>query len=453
MPIQTPSELEAFFYLLPGFFGVYFYVKSIRKNKKELMRQFFKDPLTNLDNRLAMIKKINETKPYALILLNIDSFRELNDLYGHHTGDKVLRQVSDRLLSFVRNDISQTTAEIKLFKLHADEFGILFQNRLDRGKLEIFSEILLQRISSSPFSVDGHEIAVNATVGISCLDENGNGEGGKQFMTYSNIALREAKKHKKPFLFYDKSMQIEHKYEQNLIWINKLKTAIENDQITPFYQPIINNKNGKIEKYECLVRLIEENGNIVSPYLFLDVAKKSRLYHKITKTIIQKALERFKHVECGVSINISVLDVCDQAMSEYILEELGRSGIGEKVTFEILESEGIDNYEEVYAFIQKVKAYGCKISIDDFGAGYSNFEHILKLKPDFIKIDGSLIKNIDIDHNARIITKAIVGFANELGAMTVAEFVHSKDVFDTVAMLNINYSQGYYIAEPQLNLK
>lgn len=452
MLIQIKTGLDAFFYLLPAAFGVFFYLRSVRKNKKELMRQFFKDPLTDFDNRFAMIKKINESKPYALMLLNIDSFRELNDLYGHQSGDKVLRQVADRLSDFLHKEVSDMTSGVKLFKLHADEFGILFKNKLANGGLELVSEILMQHISSAPFLVDGHEIAVNATIGISCIGENNCTEDGREFMKASNIALREAKRNKKPFMFYDKSMQVEHKYEQNILWINKLKAAIASDNITPFYQPIIDNKSGKIEKYECLVRLIEEDGKPVSPYFFLDVAKKSRLYHKITKTVIQKAFHKFKETTCGVSINLSVLDICDAAMVEYILDQLSLAKIGDKITFEILESEGIDNYEEVYSFVRKVKAYGCKISIDDFGAGYSNFEHILKLNPDFIKIDGSLIKNIDIDNNARIITKAIVGFANELGAKTVAEFVHSKDIYDTVVLLNIDYSQGYYISEPKPNI-
>ncbi|MCI4399907.1 MAG: EAL domain-containing protein, partial [Campylobacteraceae bacterium] len=215
------------------------------------------------------------------------------------------------------------------------------------------------------------------------------------------------------------------------------------------YQPILNNKSKKIEKYECLVRLVDEDGAVVSPHMFLDVAKKSRLYHKVTRSVVQKSFERFADEYCSFSINLSVLDICDEQMLEFIIEQLKKSNIGHRVVFEILESEGIDSYDNVYAFVEKIKSFGSKISIDDFGAGYSNFERILKLKPNFIKIDGSLIKNIHNDTDAQIIAKAIVGFANELGALTVAEFVHSKEVFDIVQALNIDYSQGYYICEPK----
>jgi diguanylate cyclase (GGDEF)-like protein len=428
---------------------MYFYVKSVRKNEKEFMRWFAIDHLTGLANRFSMIKEIGSTKPYALMLLNIDSFRELNDFYGHQAGDKALVQTAQRLSKFLHNGVKEMTMGVKLYKLHADEFGILFKDKIPKEGLEFVAEILLQHVSSTPFLVDGHDVTLNATIGISCADDGGHFSDGKYFMTASNIALREAKIHKKPYFFYDQSMRIEDKYEQNIIWIKKLKTAITDDKMIPYYQPILDNTTGAVDKYECLIRLIDDSNNAISPYFFLDVAKKSRLYHKITRTVIQKSFATFKDSKSSLSINISVLDIQDAQMVDFILQSLLKSGIGSRVIFEILESEGIESYEEVYSFVEKIKEYGCKVSIDDFGAGYSNFDHILKLKPDFIKIDGSLIKNIDIDPNARIITKAIVGFANELGAKTVAEFVHSKEVYDEVRSLGIDYSQGYYICEPK----
>jgi diguanylate cyclase (GGDEF)-like protein len=437
------------FYLLLAIPGMYFYVKSVRKSEKEFMHWFAIDHLTGLANRFSMIKEIGSTKPYALMLLNIDSFRELNDFYGHQTGDKALVQTAQRLSGFLHDGVGDMASGVKLYKLHADEFGILFKDKVPREGLEFVAEILLQHVSSTPFLADGHEVTLNATIGISCADDGGHFSDGKYFMTASNIALREAKVHKKPYFFYDESMQIEHKYEQNIIWIKKLKTAITDDKMIPYYQPILDNATGVVDKYECLIRLIDDSDKAISPYFFLDVAKKSRLYHKITRTVIQKSFATFKDSKSSLSINISVLDIQDAQMVDFILQSLLKSGIGSRVIFEILESEGIESYEEVYSFVEKIKQYGCKVSIDDFGAGYSNFDHILKLKPDFIKIDGSLIKNIDIDPNARIITKAIVGFANELGAKTVAEFVHSKEVYDEVRSLGIDYSQGYYICEPK----
>lgn len=138
----------------------------------------------------------------------------------------------------------------------------------------------------------------------------------------------------------------------------------------------------------------------------------------------------------------------DPQTVQFILDKLEHSGIAKRVIFEILESEGIENFEEVRQFIDKVKQWGGRIAIDDFGSGYSNFAYILNLQVDFIKIDASLIKNIDTDKNSRIIVETIVDFAKRLGIKTVAEFVHSKEVFETVKEIGIDFSQGFYFHKP-----
>ncbi|MCI4399661.1 MAG: diguanylate cyclase, partial [Campylobacteraceae bacterium] len=240
------------FYLILVMPVIYFSIKNANRNKKEFIRQFMVDQLTGLANRFAMIQEVRDKKPYALMLINLDSFREFNDFYGHKVGDSVLRQIALRLSGFIKNGNSDMAHKVKLFKLHADEFGIVFKNRISREELEIISEMVLQHIASTPLVVDGHDVPMNATIGIACMDENVDANGGQYLMTASNVALRQAKNAKKPFMFYDNSMKIERRYEQNIIWIKKLKTAIANNKIVPYYQPILNNKSKKIEKYECL---------------------------------------------------------------------------------------------------------------------------------------------------------------------------------------------------------
>lgn len=134
---------------------------------------------------------------------------------------------------------------------------------------------------------------------------------------------------------------------------------------------------------------------------------------------------------------------------EFILNTIKRTNTAKQITFEIVESEGIEDFEEIKNFIKKIKSLGCKIAIDDFGTGYSNFEYIIKLNVDFIKIDGSLIKNIHLDNNLYLTVKTIVGFAKALNIKTVAEFVHNEDVLKCVKELEIDYSQGFFIDEPK----
>ncbi|MDD2357544.1 MAG: EAL domain-containing protein [Thiovulaceae bacterium] len=231
--------------------------------------------------------------------------------------------------------------------------------------------------------------------------------------------------------------------------MKKLKNAIKNDRIIPYFQPIFNNISNKVVSVECLVRLIDDDNNIISPYQFLTIAKKSKLYKNITKIMIQKSCQYFEHIECDFSVNLSVDDIMDVEIINYLKENIEKYDVSKKIVFEILETEGIENYQEVLSFIREMKSIGCRIAIDDFGSGYSNFEYLLQLNIDYIKIDGSLIKNIDRDKNAQIIVETIVDFAKKLKVQTVAEFVHNEAVYLKVKELGVDRTQGYYFAEPQ----
>ena len=264
--------------------------------------------------------------------------------------------------------------------------------------------------------------------------------------------IKKYAKTNKDIVIYDKKLELEKIYEKNVLWTLKLKKALENDRITPYYQPIFNLKTNKIEKYEALVRLKDENGDIISPFYFLDIAKKSKQYIRLTRRIIKKSFEYFKDKDFESSINLTIEDIKNKNLSSFILEKLQELNIASKVVFELVESEGIDNFEEVNEFIDKVKELGCKIAIDDFGSGYSNFEYLIKLNADYIKIDGSLIKDILVNKNNQEIVITIIDFAKRQGFKTIAEFVSSKEIFEKVMELGIDYAQGYYISEPKANI-
>ncbi|MFA7611539.1 MAG: EAL domain-containing protein, partial [Sulfurimonas sp.] len=290
------------------------------------------------------------------------------------------------------------------------------------------------------FSYEGHDIHFRFTIGASMFDN--------ELLISAEKALKTAKATNKAMLLYDEDSQKFKSYEQNIFWINKIIEAISCGNIVPFYQPIINNKTNKIEKYECLVRIIERDGTIHTPIKFLDISKKSKHYAAITKNVIEKSFKEFENSDYQFSINLSAKDMVDSEMSEYIYSKLKNFGGCNRVIFELLESEGVENYNTVYAFISKVKEYGCLIAIDDFGSGYSNFIHLLRLKVDIIKIDGSLVRDLDSDENAQIMVQTIVDFAKKLGILTVAEFVHSEPISRIVKGLGVDYSQGYFIGEP-----
>ena len=241
-------------------------------------------------------------------------------------------------------------------------------------------------------------------------------------------------------------------YAEQIKWSNFIKEAIQNDNIMPYYQPIFDTHN-RIVKYECLVRLLNEREEAIPPGLFLNISKRVKKYTDIEKLLIDKSFKEISGTDKIISINLLARDMSDSNISNYVVEKLKEYNVSKQVVFEILEDESIENLDRVEIFIDRVKRMGCKIAIDDFGTGYSNFSYLLKLKPDYIKIDGSLIKNLDKDEKSMAIVSAIIIFARKLGIKTIAEYVHSKQVFDICLELGINEFQGFYLAEPSAKMK
>ena len=396
--------------------------------------QFYNDELTGLPNRKRLIEKVSKEENAVLMIINIDKFQEINDLYSDHIGNEILKNTAN----IIQQNIPSHAV---LHKLHADEYALYYQNEGVYEEIQSLAVHLNHVIENDIFTIKDSEIFINATIGVAY--------GNSFLLNNADIALKLAKKKKKKYLIYDSSMNIEHEYEQNLKWSKKIKDAIKKNQIVPLYQPIVECKTKKIVKYEALMRMVGEDGAFISPIHFLELAKKNKLYPQLTKIMLDKTFEQFKHRDKQVSINLSVHDILNEMVHATILQKLKEYQLGDKIVFEIIESEGIENFEEVLHFIQEVKSYGAKISIDDFGTGYSNFEYLMKLKVDYIKIDASMIKDIDVNTNSQMVTETIIDFAKKMGIKTVAEFIHSEAVFNKVHEIGVDYAQGYYFGAPQ----
>lgn len=409
--------------------------KNKRSKKEKEIEIMYKDRLTGLPNRLKLSQVLNDTPHTKLIKLNINRFTDINNFYSSDVADILLKLVAKFIVDKYKN------TSFNIYKLPVDEYAILSTDKeLDEDEFVRSCKSLIEEIESKPFKVLDNEIIVSITGGIALTSKN----------TYINAdaALKIAKDKHKDFFVLNEKDNMDINFQNNIKWTKILKSAVEEDRVVVFKQPIINNIDQTV-KYECLVRIKEENGNIISPYAFLDIAKKIKLYPKLTKIVIQKAFKHFKNQDCDFSINLTLDDIMNENTVNFIKNQLDLSGIANRVIFEIVESEGIDNYEEVSLFIKNMKEYGCKIAIDDFGTGYSNFGYLMKLNADFIKIDGSFIKNIDEDKQSQLITDLIITFAKKQNIETVAEFVHSESVLRKVESLGITYSQGYYLGEPK----
>ena len=418
--------------------------KSRKKIQEEMQKQKI-DALTQLPNKIQLLQDIKACEKPVLLYLNINEFANLNDFYGTRIGDKVLRYVANLLKKKVSKE------KIHLYKLSSDTFILLYDEKDIVKNPEQYLNDIIEYIEYET-SICPEEECVSVTVsgGIATYHD----AHDERLISYASMARKFAKKDHKSFLRYSNELNKDVDYEKNIAWINKIKDAIAQDRITAFYQPIVDNRTGEISKYETLMRLVEKNGKVISPFFFLDIAKKAKLYTKLTKIIFDKAFATFeKEPQLEFSVNISIEDIEDEDICMYIFEKLRHFPHPHRVILEITEDQEIKNYDKINNFIATAKKLGAKIAIDDFGSGYANFDHIIKLNADFIKIDGSLIKNIDTDKESLIITQAIIAFSKKLGSKTVVEFVHNETIHEIVCNLGAEYSQGYHLGEPSAELK
>ncbi|MCY6353762.1 EAL domain-containing protein [Clostridium sp. ZS2-4] len=405
---------------------------------KELKGQYYTDLLTGLPNRNRLTVDILKKKYRKLALIDINSFTELNDFYGNKVGDVILIELAKLMTYFAEEK------GFEAYRIHANTFALVSSDDVDDVTFKEVLSNLQKIIKQQCFFYMEHKFFINVSVGIATEDV--------QLIEKADMALNYAKKHKKNFQIYDENLNILKSYENNLIWTKKINDAIEDDRIVPYFQPIFNNHTGKIEKFESLIRMIDKEGKVITPYYFLDIAKEARIYNELTRIVINKTVGRFKNTDYEFAINLSVEDILDNKTREFIIEKLQTSGLAKQIVFEIVESEGIENFSEVNKFIQLIKKIGAKIAIDDFGTGYSNFSYLIKLKVDYIKIDGSIIKNINKDKSAEVVAETIVSFAKKLGINTIAEFVSDEEIYKKVSSMDIDFSQGYYFSEPKRNI-
>ena len=399
------------------------------------------DSLTGVPNRLKLIadlKQIKKTRELSLGLVNIDNFKDINDFYGHSIGDEVLVAVKDILKNLTKEK------GYSLYKLPSDEFAILCTHKISKDKFTNSIKKILETIEYQKLRVD-NEIYITFSAGVSFNADN--------LLLESDMALKISKTTKKNITVYDERYNIASKINKNMDGIKRIKYALENDLFTPFYQPIYDLHTKKIKKYESLIRIVENDGNVIAPYEFLDIAIKSKLYPQLTRTMISKAFDYFKDKEeYEFSINLSILDVLNKKTVDFIIKKLENFPNPERIIFEILESDQIEDFEILRVFIQKIKFYGVKFAIDDFGSGYSNFTNILQLHLDFLKIDASIVKNITKSETSRKTVLAIVNFASNVGLKTIAEYVEDKESLELLESLGVDYIQGYYIGKPEAQI-
>ncbi|MCK5111316.1 MAG: EAL domain-containing protein [Arcobacteraceae bacterium] len=411
---------------------------ELRYKNNELEVRYYHDSLTGLQNRYALIRDITKYSNPRMMLIDINRFSTINNIYGGKVGDKVLINVA-RILDDFKEE------ECIAYRVSADQFTLV-RDVKDDITCDQAAQMVLDKITSEPIKiiVDDTEVDINLTVTIGLVKDIEN----VKLLEYADMTLKYAKRTYQPFVFYSPELKIEKNYQKALDAVNLVKNALEEDTLVPFFQPIV--KEDEIS-YECLVRILSD-GKVISPFFFIDEIKHTTYYTQLTITMINKSFEYFKDKLNSFSINLSFEDILNSHIIEHIKHKLETTKMNNQLILEILESESIENFEIVKSFINEMKSLGVRIALDDFGSGYSNFTYLQELNPDYLKIDGSLIKDIDTNDRSHIIVKTIVSFAQELGIKTIAEFIHNEDVYKKVVELNIDGHQGYFLGEPKESL-
>ncbi|MDX4026276.1 diguanylate cyclase [Aliarcobacter skirrowii] len=400
------------------------------------LKDLYTDNLTKLANKNRLQKDLKYSNNDLLALLDIDEFLATNDLFGEKIGDKILIEFASKMRNYF------SSKDFSLYRIESDKFAVSPKNSIDIDTFFVICRDFLDTIESDAFLIDDNEIDVNVTIGIAKGD-------GEQAYKYTKRIINYARKKFQKIMIYEDSYNIHKSFEQNIMWIKLLKQGFKENLLKAFFQPIVDTKTKEVLKYEALIRYISLDGKVHGPYEFLEVAKKTRLYQNIVKVILDDSLKLIKEKKKKVSINISYVDLIDDKTKKYIYDFLEKNReFVNNLEFELLESEEIIDFNIIKDFITNVSKYSCKVGIDDFGAGYSNFHILSKLDISFVKIDGSLIKDIHNSKELEIIVRTIASIAKDFHIKTIAEFVATENIYEKVKALNIDYSQGYYFDKP-----
>jgi len=409
-------------------------ITQIVKQQEQISRQVT-ERVTGLPNRVKLEEDIKSFKSPKFALINLNNFHIIKEYYGYDIGNHTLKETAKMLKKHVNGN------DIKLYKLSLGEFGVLAGDNIDTSEFQEVCSNILQQIDDFTVHSNDDSFNINATAGLTYSKVN--------TISNASLALRQAKDTRKELLVYEETDNLIKYYENNIQWTKRLKSAFAEDRIVVYVQAIVDAKTLQTDKYECLVRMIGEDGTIISPFHFLDIAKKSKLYHTLTKKVISSAFDVFSKLPDKLfSINFSVEDLIHTETMDFLKDKIREYDIASRFVMEIVESEGIDGYSEIVSLMAEFKSLGCRVSIDDFGTGYSNFAYLMQLNVDYIKIDGSLIKDIDHNINSQIISKTILDFAKQLELKTVAEFIHNESVMRYTQEMGIDYLQGFHLGEP-----
>jgi diguanylate cyclase (GGDEF)-like protein len=410
------------------------------------------DSLTNLLNRHAFDKQLNEVSrgkdyEHTLCYIDLDQFKIVNDTCGHLAGDELLRQLSAKLIDKMRDkDI--------LARLGGDEFGVLIKDCNPKDALKIAAQ-LHQCITEHSFPWQENNFKLGVSIGLASINPNTSPTLAMQQADAACFMAKELGRNRTHIHALDDDQMAQAHGQMS--WVPRLQKALQKNQFVLFAQAITDLQHEKDSPihYEVLIRL-KEGETIIPPGAFLPAAERYNLSVQIDKWVINKALEilsnnaRFLNKEDIFNLNLSAQSINDEGFLDFIKEQFLIYDIDPSlICFEITETSAIANLTSAHAFIIQLKSMGCKFALDDFGTGLSSFGYLKNFPVDYLKIDGSFIKDIANDPIDEAMVKSIHDIGKIMGKKTVAEWVDCQEIVDSLKKIGVDYAQGYHFSKPQ----
>ncbi len=437
-------------------FGSLFDITERRFHQINLQYLNTHDQLTGLFNRRHFLYLMNEriknlkddSPKFALIFLDVDQFKIINDTCGHSAGDIFIKELSHELFDVVSD-------KYLFARLSADQFALIV-NFVNSQELRALSTELLNKVRAFEFKWDRHVFRQSVSIGIAPYDASI--PSGEELLSFADTACLIAKEGGRDKIhIYSPEMGMHSNYKRDLFWVNEVKNALKEESFELFYQhyrPL--NKSDSLEYYEILVRLRTSDNDLVAPEFFMPSAEKAHISNKIDKQVVEGYFvwlkDNVSHMaKLGkANINLSGLSLSDDDFQFFLLNAFEKYAIPyDKICFEITETMAIIKMNDAVEFMHKFKKLGCTFALDDFGSGFSSYSYLKYLPVDFVKIDGNFIRDILNDPIDLAMVTSIRDVAEAMKIKTVAEFVETPEIMVQLGKLGVDFAQGYCIAKPE----
>ncbi len=428
--------------------------KKLHQQARRLTESYRIDSRTGLPNRIVLKERLNTILfSEHLLTLKLTNFHQVNEKYGYQVGDQLLLDLSNHFVERLHLSVAkEAQVKVELFSIGVGEWAIIFNANVGCDKIEqSFVEFAddIEHINFEPYGLaDIDYLSVSLCGGFASRCDFLTDSGDEILL--KAIEARRYGVRNNTHITNAKDIQVsEEDRKEQLGWLSCVSRAILDQNIITYSQPIVASGTHEMIGQECLVRIMESDGTIVPPGKFLPIIADTHLYTRLSRHMIKNTIGYMADKQSSFSINLSPQDLLSDKTLEVLETAISAMNDPTRLGLEVLESEQIKDYGRMIEVCDHFRALGARIIVDDFGSGYSNIDEIIKLEPQIIKLDGSLIRNIDKDQKQRNIASQLVRLCQVFNAQTVAEFVHNQQVCEIAEQMGVDYLQGYYFGEPK----